>query len=150
MRSTAKVIGFPGQSSALRVAATALTAKRVGAATFGKNFSSRGLGQMMETSEITVQILRDIRDDRDEVRQTNIRVDQTREESSAQIDATNRGLAKSEIRTSTAIAAVAGTLTDLKTIVVDRLDLRDRVQRCEEEIAALKSRGQLAVDQRLA
>jgi len=98
----------------------------------------------MASDDITVQILRDIRDEmrgmHDGIRATNERLD-------AHIKATNEGfadvnrrLAESEIRTSTAITGLAGTLNDVRDLLRDRLDLRDRVERCERDIAELRSR----------
>jgi hypothetical protein len=78
----------------------------------------------MEPTDITIEILKDIRD---EIRQTNTRIDGTNE----RIDGTNeriagtnervdslreelaRRIVESEIRTSTAIAALAGTVSDM-------------------------------------
>ena len=104
----------------------------------------------MASDDITVEILRDIRAEmrgmRDEVRATNVRLDATNEPLDAHIRATNEGFAEvnrklveSEIRTSTAITALDGTLTDVRDLLRDRLDLRDRVERFEQDIASSRS-----------
>jgi len=65
--------------------------------------------------------------------QTNTRIDTMREELS-------RHIVESEIRTSTAITELAGTVRDLTTVLRAQADLRPRVERCEQEIADLKRR----------
>jgi predicted nucleic acid-binding Zn-ribbon protein len=106
----------------------------------------------MSGDDIAVEILRGIRD---ELRTTNARIDQTNtrlDQTNTRLDQANtkldqrfeelgRGLTESEIRTSTAMTAVAGTLTDIKHLLADRLDLRERVERCEHDIEVLKARS---------
>ena len=95
----------------------------------------------MESADITVQILRDIRD---EIRETNERLDQTKTELSARLDQTREELGKhiveSEMRTATAITDLAGALGDVKALLSERLDLDGRVTQCEREIEAIKER----------
>jgi hypothetical protein len=98
----------------------------------------------MEPTDLTVQILREIRD---AIGQTNARLDQTNarlDQTNAQLDGTRdelrRALVESEMRTPTAIAAVAGTLSDIKELLSDRLQLRDRVDRVEREVELIKAR----------
>ncbi len=81
----------------------------------------------MEPTDITVQILREIRD---EIRQTNERLDLTNETLAQTRDELGRRMTESEMRTATAIAGVAGTLVEVKDLLADRHNLRDRVQRC--------------------
>jgi hypothetical protein len=107
----------------------------------------------MESDDLTVRVLVEIRD---EIRETNRRIDET----NRRVDETNNGvdrlenrietglhdvrdelgrrIVESEMRTSTAIHDMHGTLRDIRDALVDRLDLRDRVARCEREIDALK------------
>ena len=103
----------------------------------------------IEPTDLTVQILREIRD---EIRGTNKRVDETNrriDETNRQITETNsrldqtrdelgKRIVESELRTATAITELAGAVQDVRTLLQDRLDLRDRVTRCEEEIAEIK------------
>jgi predicted nucleic acid-binding Zn-ribbon protein len=83
--------------------------------------------------------------------QTNAKLEQTRNELSARIDQTNERIeelrdelstriTKSEIRTATAIIDLDGTLGQVKTLLAGRLDLRDRVARCENDIEDIKQR----------
>ena len=44
----------------------------------------------------------------------------------------------SEIRLSTAITDMHGTMTDIKVLLATNLQVRDRVDRCEDAIAAIK------------
>jgi uncharacterized coiled-coil DUF342 family protein len=105
----------------------------------------------MEPTDLTVQILREIRD---AVRETNVRVDQTNarlDQTNARLDQTNTGLGEvrdelgrriveSELRTSTALAELVGAVQGVRDLLRDRLDLRDRVDRCEHEIELIKQR----------
>jgi chromosome segregation ATPase len=110
----------------------------------------------MEPVDLTIEILKDIRY---EVRQTNVRLDQTNaridetnarlEQLSGRVDLTNervegglaevsRRIVESEIRTSTAIADLAGTVREMTGVLRAQHDLRPRVDRCERDIAALQ------------
>ena len=109
----------------------------------------------MATPDLTIKILTSIRD---EVRTTNKRVDETNkrlcelgEDLSKRIDQTNeridglreelsKRIVESEIRTSTAIADLAGSIQDLTSLLRKQADLRPRVDRCEHEIAKIKAR----------
>lgn len=88
-------------------------------------------------SDLTVRILSDIRD---AVRETNTRLDETRTELSARIDQTNTRIVESELRTATAITDLAGSVRELSTLLREQHDLRPRVERCEQQIAALERR----------
>ena len=80
----------------------------------------------MEPSDLTIRVLTDIRDEirgmRGEVRATNERVDHL------------------EVHLSRELAEVATTNRQIVTLLRDRFDLRDRVERCERDIAELKQR----------
>ncbi|MBI4863765.1 MAG: hypothetical protein HY815_26415 [Candidatus Riflebacteria bacterium] len=112
----------------------------------------------MEPTSVTVKILEQIRDS---IEKTNARLDQTNarlDQTNARLDQTNARLEETrevmeqkfdvltnrvvegEIRTATAITALAGTLDEVKTLLKERLDLRDRVERCEHDIVILKER----------
>lgn len=56
------------------------------------------------------------------------------------LDVTNQRLTEMDLRTSTGLHEVAGTMRDVTTLLRDRLELRGRVDRCERDIAELKSR----------
>ena len=47
---------------------------------------------------------------------------------------------QSELRMATEMTAVNGTLRDIRDLLRDRLDLRDRVARVESDVAELKQR----------
>lgn len=105
----------------------------------------------MEPTDLTIQILREIRDEIGKTNarldqtiarldQTNARLDQTREDLASRQDQTSARLVESEIRMSTAITGLAGTLEDIKHLLSDRLEVRDRVEHCEREIEAIKVR----------
>lgn len=112
----------------------------------------------MKPTDLTIKILTEIRDTIREtnvrVDQTNVRLDETRAEFSQglktlggrvdllgdRVDVLGDRVVEAEIRTATAITALAGTLGDVKALLQDRLDVRDRVERCEIDIAILKER----------
>ena len=112
----------------------------------------------MEPTDITIEILKDIRA---EVRKTNGRLDQTNDrldlangrldQMGGKLDQTNeridtmreelsRRIVESEIRTSTAITDLAGTVHELTDVLRATHDLRPRVERCEQDISELKRR----------
>lgn len=101
---------------------------------------------MDSKDDITLQVLIDIRE---EIRGTNKRlddrIDDLKNTLSARIDETNTRMDRleqrvvhSEIRIATAITELAGSVNDVKTMLRDQLDLRDRVTKCEAEIEELK------------
>jgi predicted nucleic acid-binding Zn-ribbon protein len=103
----------------------------------------------MDPSDLTIEILKDIRG---EVRQTNARLDQTNarlDQTNARLELTNervesgfadvsRRIVESEIRTSTAIADLAGTVREMTSVLRMQHDLRPRVERCERDIVLLR------------
>lgn len=98
----------------------------------------------MESDDLTIRVLIEIRDEirstNQRVDRTNERVDQLSEHVSGRIDNLTERVVESELRTSTAITELAGTIRGVHTLLVDRLDLRDRVDRCERDIDELKRR----------
>ena len=95
----------------------------------------------MEPHDLTVEILKSIRDE----------VKQTREQLSERIDETNARMGEmraelsqrivhSEIRTSTAIAELAGSVREMTQVLKSSAELRPRVERCENEIVDLRAR----------
>jgi chromosome segregation ATPase len=105
----------------------------------------------MEPTDITIEILKDIRS---AIGQTNERLDSTIERldsTNERLDGTNeridslrdelsRRIVESEIRTSTAITALAGTVSDMTDVLRASHDLRPRVERCEQDIVEIKRR----------
>jgi len=98
----------------------------------------------MEPTDLTVKILQEIRD---AVQQTNARIDQTNERLDQtatrlekKIDVLADRIVESEIRTATAITALSGTLDDVKQLLRERLDMRDRLEHCEHDIILIKER----------
>ncbi len=102
----------------------------------------------MEPTDITVEILKDIRDEMRQMRtdltgridQTNSRIDQTNANLEALREELPRRIVESEIRTSTAIADLAGTVRDMTQVLRASHDLAPRVARCEQDIAQLQRR----------
>lgn len=78
----------------------------------------------------TLKVLTEIRE---EIRGTNERVDALRNELSQRI-------VDSEVRTSTAIAELAGTVREMTSVLRVANDLRPRLERCEHDIEDIKRR----------
>jgi methyl-accepting chemotaxis protein len=98
----------------------------------------------VDSADHTLRLLTEIRD---AVRSTNVRV----EETNTRLDQTNerlenlgetlgRRIVESEMRTATAITELAVSVRDMTGLLRDALDLRDRVDHCERDIAELKRR----------
>ncbi|MBA3392368.1 MAG: hypothetical protein H0T89_06975 [Deltaproteobacteria bacterium] len=110
----------------------------------------------MESDDLTIHVLREIRD---EIRSTNQRVDETNvrldainthlgkridamgERLDKRIDGMGDRITESEMRTATAITGLAGAIHEVRDLLKDRFDLRDRVERCERDIDELKHRA---------
>jgi chromosome segregation ATPase len=91
----------------------------------------------MEPTDITIEILKDIRA---ELHGTNGRLDHTNERIDTMREELSRRIVESEIRTSTAITDLAGTVHELSDVLRATHDLRPRVERCEQDISELKRR----------
>ena len=102
----------------------------------------------MEPTDITIEILKDIRDGVRQVSEhlggridaTNERIDKTNDRLDAMREELSRRIVESEIRTSTAITTLAGTVQDMTEVLRASHDLRPRVERCEKDIAELRRR----------
>lgn len=103
----------------------------------------------METSDHTLRVLTEIRDavrsTTERVEQTNERLDRTNERldrTNDRIDALGetlgRRIVESEMRTATALADLAGSLQKMTGVLQEALELRPRVERCEQDIADLQ------------
>jgi predicted nucleic acid-binding Zn-ribbon protein len=105
----------------------------------------------MESNDLTIEVLRGIRHDvrelgsridgtNERLDRTNERLDALREETNERLDAMSRRIVESEVRTSTAIADLAGTVREMTSVLRAANDLRPRVERCELDIAEIKRR----------
>ncbi len=104
----------------------------------------------MTAKNLTIEILKEIRD---EIRKTNARLDQTNarlDQTNSRLDQTNvrldqsreelaKRITESEIRTATAITELTGTLVQVRDLLTDRLNVRDRVENCEKDILLIKA-----------
>lgn len=98
----------------------------------------------MTNDDLTIAILEDIRT---EAKATNARLDETNARLEAldvrvngRIDELSKRIVESEIRTSTAIADLAGTVREMTSVLRAANDLRPRIERCERDIAELQRR----------
>jgi len=96
------------------------------------------------TDDLTLEVLKSIRDEvrqtNGQIEQTNVRLDQTNERLDSLREELSRRIVESEVRTSTAISDLAGTVREMTALLRNLVDLRPRVERCEQEIDALKQR----------
>jgi methyl-accepting chemotaxis protein len=86
-------------------------------------------------SEVLKGIRRDIQALGSRVDGTNERIDATNE----RLDAMSRRIVESDVRTSTAIADMAGTFRETAAARTAS-ELRPRLERCEQDIAEIKRR----------
>ena len=80
----------------------------------------------VETTDITVEILRDIRDT---IEQTNVRLDQT-----------NERLSTLEVRVVNEIVLLRADFMTTRDVLLADRDLKRRVERCEVDIADIKTK----------
>jgi hypothetical protein len=109
----------------------------------------------MEPSELAIEILRDIRD---QTEKTNARLDETNrrlDEASRRLDQRlhepggrvdamrdelSRRIVETEIKTTTALAELAGTVREMTGVLRAQHDLRPRVEKCERDILEVRLR----------
>ena len=107
----------------------------------------------MGPTDITIGILKDIRAGLNETNaridqtnqrldQTNERLDQTNERLETMREELSRRIVESELRTSTAIAELAGTVRERTQVLRASHALRPRVERCEQDIRELREQVQ--------
>lgn len=96
----------------------------------------------MEPTDVTVKILGEIRD---EIKKTNERVDRLTDHVDAgfdrldkRIDGVDGRITQVEMRLGTAVLGLAGKLDDVRELLRDRLGLKDRLEKCEDDIVRLK------------
>lgn len=109
----------------------------------------------MEPTNLTIEILKSIRDEgrktnerldqtNQRLDQTNQRLDETRESLVESIrdlrDELSQRIVESEMRTATAIVDLSGAVKEMVSVLRTSSDLRPRVEKCEQEIERLKGR----------
>jgi hypothetical protein len=77
-------------------------------------------------------------------RRTLRALEETRASSDEKFDVLAKRILEAEVRLATGVTGLSGKLDEVKTLLKDRLDLRDRVERCELDIVRLKERAGLA------
>lgn len=98
----------------------------------------------MEPTDLTLEVLKQIRDDGkrngERIDETNARLNETNARLESLRDDLGRRIVDSELRTATAIIDLSGTVRELIATIKEDRDLRGRVERVEKDVAALKSR----------
>ncbi len=101
--------------------------------------------RMTKPTDHTLSVLKQIRD---AVTQTNVRLDQTREELSQRLDHTNERLehlarlhTETEIRLATELTAVIGAVHTVRDAVVADRELRKTVDDHEQRLTAIERRA---------
>lgn len=92
----------------------------------------------METSDLTIHVLREIRDKIDGTNQRLDRTNERLERVEMRVDNLTTRMIENDARVATELVEVAGTNRQILGLLRDRFDLRDRVERCEHDIAELK------------
>lgn len=98
----------------------------------------------MEPTDLTLAVLREIRDELKETRrdlkaeigQTNARLDQT----NSRLDHLDRRQHEGEIRLTTELIAVADAVKQVQQLLAARLDVRDKVEDHERRLIRLEER----------
>lgn len=97
---------------------------------------------MSNTSDLTVKILSEIRD---EIRGTRVdlsaKIDQTNarlEETNQKVDLLARRQTEAEVRLATEIVALAGAVDRTNKLLRERLDDRDRIDDIDRRVSALE------------
>ncbi|MBN8612787.1 MAG: hypothetical protein J0L92_19485 [Deltaproteobacteria bacterium] len=97
---------------------------------------------MSNTSDLTVKILSEIRD---EIRGTRVdlsaKIDQTNarlEETNQKVDLLARRQTETEVRLATEIVALAGAVDRTNKLLRERLDDRDRIDDIDRRVSALE------------
>lgn len=94
----------------------------------------------MDPTDLTIEILKDIRTEVRASGERLERLEQRLDGTNERLDTLARRVVESEIRTSTAITDLAGTVHALTDVLRASNDLRPRVERCEQDIVDLKRR----------
>ena len=98
----------------------------------------------MEPENLTLQVLKEIRDGgkktNERISETNGRLNETNVRLEQLRDELSRRIVESEMRTATAITALAGNVGELVAFLKQDRDLRPRLEQCEKDIVSLKSR----------
>src|SRR5258708_26962727 len=97
----------------------------------------------MQSSDLTIEILKGIRD---EVRNTNTRLDETntqlgalRSDTNMHIDRLERRQTEGNVRVQTEVAAVVGAVDRLRYVLLEHRMLRQRVDDHERRLAAIQT-----------
>jgi predicted ATPase len=110
--------------------------------------ASMGEEERMQASDRAIEVLQAIRDQAEQtnlrLETTNLRLDENNGRINAMREELSRRLVESEIRTSTAITELAGTMREMTAVLRTQNDLRPRLEKCERDIADLRR----ALDQR--
>ncbi len=85
----------------------------------------------MANDDLTIQVLIEIRD---QIGHTNARLDRVHED----LGTLASRMTESELRTATVMHEMVASNREIGAVLRTRLDLRDRVERCEQEILALQ------------
>ena len=88
-------------------------------------------------SDLTIEVLKEIRD---EIRSTNVRLDQTRTELSGRMDQLQRRQTETEVRLATELVAVVGAVNSLREAILEDRRVRQTVDDHETRIRTLERR----------
>jgi hypothetical protein len=99
----------------------------------------------MQPSDLTIEILKGIRD---EVRNTNARLDEAntqlgalRSDTNMRLDRLERRQTEGDVRVQTEVAAVVGAVDGLRDVLLEDRALRQRVDDHERRLVAIETRA---------
>jgi len=92
----------------------------------------------MDPTEVTIEILRGIRE---EVRNTNERLDGLRADVSERLDRVDRRQTETEVRLATELVGVAGAVREVRDLLREDATLRVRVDDLERRVGAIEKRA---------
>jgi len=90
----------------------------------------------MEPTDLTIQILREIRD---EIRTTREELSGRIDQTNARLDKVERRQSESEVRLSTELIAVAQAVEKVRVLLAERNDIGDKVDDHEKRLRALET-----------
>jgi hypothetical protein len=91
----------------------------------------------MEPTDLTIEILRGIRD---EVHQTNERLDELRTDLVDRVERVERRQTETEVRLASELVAVGGAVREVRDLLREDRVLRDRVDDHERRLSAVERR----------
>jgi hypothetical protein len=92
----------------------------------------------MQSTDLTVEILKGIRD---EIRDTNTRLDALRGDTNTRLDRLERRQTETEVRLSSELVAVVGAVHEVRDLLAEDRALRNQVSDHERRLIVVENRA---------